>query len=69
VPTHRARGLISPIEKKPAIHSGSPAFSRLALASPSRHIYNALTIASAFGRYRAFEAVRQRGIKVDGTFA
>jgi hypothetical protein len=39
------------------------------LPSPSRHIYNPLTIAVAFRRLSAFDRVRQRPIKVDGTFA
>jgi hypothetical protein len=38
-------------------------------ASPSRHIYNPLTIAVAFRRSPAFDRVRQHPIKVDGTFA
>ena len=39
------------------------------LPSPSRHIYNPLTIAVAFGRWSAFDRVWQHPIKVDGTFA
>jgi hypothetical protein len=39
------------------------------LPSPSRHIYNPLTIAVAFRRLGAFDRPWQRPIKVDGTFA
>jgi hypothetical protein len=39
------------------------------LPSPSRHIYNPLTIAVAFHRWLAFDRVWQHPIKVDGTFA
>jgi hypothetical protein len=39
------------------------------LPSPSRHIYNGLTIAVAFRRRSAFDGVWQLLIKVDGTFA
>ena len=39
------------------------------LPSPSRHIYNPLTIAVAFRGLGAFDRVRQGPIKVDGTFA
>jgi hypothetical protein len=42
---------------------------RTGLPSPSRHIYNPLTIAVAFGRLLAFDRVWQHPIKVDGTFA
>ena len=38
------------------------------LPSPSRHIYNPLTITVAFGRFSAFDRVWQHPIKVDGTF-
>jgi hypothetical protein len=38
------------------------------LPSPSRHIYNALTIAFAFRRLGAFDRAWQQPIKVDGTF-
>ena len=48
--------------------SGRLASSR-ALPSPSRHIYNPLTIAVAFRRLLAFDRVWQHLIKVDGTFA
>jgi hypothetical protein len=41
----------------------------LRLPSPSRHIYNSLTIAGAFRRLPAFDRPRQYPIKVDGTFA
>ncbi len=45
-------------------------FDRISrLPSPSRHIYNPLTIAVAFRRLVAFDRVWQRPIKVDGTFA
>jgi hypothetical protein len=37
--------------------------------SPSRHIYNPLTIAIAFARLVAFDRVWQHLVKVDGTFA
>ena len=37
--------------------------------SPWRHIYKSLTIAIAFRRLTAFDAVAQHLIKVDGTFA
>jgi hypothetical protein len=39
------------------------------LPSPSRHIYNSLTITVAFRRLPAFDRLRQHPIKVDGTFA
>jgi hypothetical protein len=39
------------------------------LPSPSRHIYNPLTIAVAFRRVGAFDRLWQHPIKVDGTFA
>jgi hypothetical protein len=39
------------------------------LPSPSRHIYNPLTIAVAFRRSVAFDWAWQDLIKVDGTFA
>jgi hypothetical protein len=39
------------------------------LPSPSRHIYNPLTIAIAFRRLLAFDRAWQLPIKVDGTFA
>jgi hypothetical protein len=39
------------------------------LPSPSRHIYESLTIAVAFRRLSAFDRVWQYPIKVDGTFA
>ena len=42
---------------------------RRGLPSPSRHIYNPLTIAVAFRRLGAFDRLRQHPIKVDGTFA
>jgi hypothetical protein len=42
---------------------------RFRLPSPSRHIYNPLTIAFAFRRLGAFDRAWQRPIKVDGTFA
>jgi hypothetical protein len=42
---------------------------RIGLPSPSRHIYNPLTIAVAFRRSSAFDRVWQHPIKVDGTFA
>ena len=45
--------------------SGRP----IGLPSPSRHIYNPLTIAVAFRRSSAFDRVWQHPIKVDGTFA
>jgi hypothetical protein len=41
----------------------------IGLPSPSRHIYNPLTIAVAFRRSSAFGRVWQPLIKVDGTFA
>src|SRR6185312_15673223 len=41
---------------------------RCRLPSPSRHIYNSLTIIVAFRRLGAFDWARQRPIKVDGTF-
>jgi hypothetical protein len=41
----------------------------LGLPSPSRHIYNSLTIAVAFRRLSAFDRVWQYPIKVDETFA
>jgi hypothetical protein len=46
-------------------------FGRLAPGAPSpwRHIYKSLTIAMAFRRLAAFDAVAQHLIKVDGTFA
>jgi hypothetical protein len=40
-----------------------------ALPSPSRHIYNPLTIAIAFRRSGAFDRPWQHPVKVDGTFA
>src|SRR5262249_47209925 len=40
-----------------------------ALASPSRHIYNPLTMVVAFRRLGAFDRLWQHLIKVDGTFA
>jgi hypothetical protein len=43
--------------------------ARGGLPSPSRHIYNPLTIAVAFGRVGAFDRFWQHPIKVDGTFA
>jgi hypothetical protein len=48
---------------------GNRSFGCLRLPSPSRHIYNALTIAFAFRRLGAFDGFWQRPIKVDGTFA
>jgi hypothetical protein len=39
------------------------------LPSPSRHIYNGLTMAVAFRRSVAFDRLWQDLIKVDGTFA
>jgi hypothetical protein len=39
------------------------------LPSPSRHIYNPLTITVAFRRLGAFDRDWQHPIKVDGTFA
>jgi hypothetical protein len=39
------------------------------LPSPSRHIYNPLTIAVAFRVLSAFDRVWQYPVKVDGTFA
>jgi hypothetical protein len=57
----------------PALNaSGTPEpgdFGDRRLPSPSRHIYNALTIAVAFQRLSAFDGVWQHPIKVDGTFA
>jgi hypothetical protein len=41
----------------------------IGLPSPSRHIYNPLTIAVAFRRSSAFDRGWQHPIKVDGTFA
>jgi hypothetical protein len=41
----------------------------IGLPSPSRHIYNPLTIAVAFRGSGAFDRVWQHPIKVDGTFA
>jgi hypothetical protein len=38
------------------------------LSSPSRHIYKSLTIVIAFRHLFAFDRIRQRSIKVDGTF-
>jgi hypothetical protein len=38
-------------------------------SSPWRHICKSLTIAIAFRRLTAFDAVEQHLIKVDGTFA
>jgi hypothetical protein len=37
--------------------------------SPSRHIYQALTIRVGCARCKAFDRISQRLIKVDGTFA
>ncbi|WIG54146.1 MAG: hypothetical protein OJF48_005071 [Afipia sp.] len=37
--------------------------------SPSRHIHTALTMGIGFAGCEAFEWLRQRLIKVDGTFA
>jgi hypothetical protein len=42
---------------------------RIRPPSPSRHIYNSLTIAVAFRYLLAFDRVWQHLIKVDGTFA
>jgi hypothetical protein len=39
------------------------------LPSPSRHIYNSLTIVVAFRRLGAFDRLWQYPVKVDGTFA
>jgi hypothetical protein len=39
------------------------------LPSPSRHIYNPLTMTFAFRWLGAFDRLWQGSIKVDGTFA
>jgi hypothetical protein len=39
------------------------------LPSPSRHIYNPLTMAGAFRWLGAFDRLEQGSVKVDGTFA
>ena len=66
VPIVTARPLLRPA----AIERLKPPISADArLPSPSRHIYNPLTIAVAFRRLPAFDRVWQHPIKVDGTFA
>jgi len=48
----------------------NPSFpGHVRLPSPSRHIYNGLTIAVAFRRLSTFDGGWQLAIKVDGTFA
>jgi len=42
---------------------------RADLPSPSRHIYNPLTMTGAFRWLGAFDRLRQGSVKVDGTFA
>jgi hypothetical protein len=42
---------------------------KIAMGSPLRHICRSLTIAGASFANMAFDAIEQRLIKVDGTFA
>jgi hypothetical protein len=64
-------GLTLPFGEKPGKLPKIRAVAELQfrLPSPSRHIYNPLTIAFAFRRLGAFDRAWQRPIKVDGTFA
>jgi hypothetical protein len=53
----------------PAKRPNQVDFGLCHLPSPSRHIYEPLTIAVAFHGSSAFDRVWQGSIKVDGTFA
>jgi hypothetical protein len=62
--------LLAGSRKYDADRSGNRQFRPASrLPSPSRHIYNPLTIAVAFRPLLAFDRVWQHPIKVDGTFA